>query len=240
MGMHGHKHVNAALDECDLLVNIGARFDDRATGKIAGFAPNAKIIHVDIDPAEIGKNVRTDVPVVGDAREVLKMLLPEVEDRQHDDGWPGSTRARSRAASGARRATRNGRSPIRSSRRSREATNGEAIVTTDVGQHQMWAAQHFGFDHPNRWLTSGVSARWAIGLPSAIGARSAGRTSKSGRSSATAASRCRCNELATASGEARYQYRGDQQRLSRHGSPVAGSLPRQELLRGRDRRVPIS
>ena len=85
MGMHGHREVNMALKECDLLVNIGARFDDRATGKVSTFAPNARVIHVDIDPAEIGKNVTTDVPVVGDAREVLKLLLGEVNERDHND-----------------------------------------------------------------------------------------------------------------------------------------------------------
>ncbi|MEZ4500176.1 MAG: hypothetical protein R2839_08885 [Thermomicrobiales bacterium] len=84
MGMHGHRHANKALEECDLLVNIGARFDDRATGKVADFAPKAKVVHVDIDPAEIGKNVRTDVPVVGDARQVINVMLQEVEPRTHD------------------------------------------------------------------------------------------------------------------------------------------------------------
>ena len=82
MGMHGHRHVNDALDECDLLINIGARFDDRATGRVSGFAPNACVVHVDIDPAEIGKNVRTNVPVVGDAAEVLRLLTPEVHEHQ--------------------------------------------------------------------------------------------------------------------------------------------------------------
>ncbi|MEJ7839786.1 MAG: thiamine pyrophosphate-binding protein [Thermomicrobiales bacterium] len=81
MGMHGHRHVNRALEECDLLVNIGARFDDRATGRLSGFATNAKIVHVDIDPAEIGKNVKTDVPVVGDAKEAIKLLLHEVDHK---------------------------------------------------------------------------------------------------------------------------------------------------------------
>ena len=92
MGMHGHREVNMALKECDLLVNIGARFDDRATGKVSAFAPNAGSSTVDIDPAEIGKNVATDVPVVGDAREVLKLLLGEVDEREHDE-WLAWIRA---------------------------------------------------------------------------------------------------------------------------------------------------
>ena len=94
MGMHGHRHVNKALDEADLLVNIGARFDDRATGKVSGFAPKAEIVHVDIDPAEIGKNVETKVPVVGDAREVIDLLIDLVDEKTHDEwfGWIESQR----------------------------------------------------------------------------------------------------------------------------------------------------
>jgi acetolactate synthase-1/2/3 large subunit len=171
MGMHGHKHVNAALGDCDLLVNIGARFDDRATGKIAGFAPNAKIIHVDIDPAEIGKNVRTDVPVVGDAREALKMLLPEVEPRQHTEWRRWIDEQRDRVLQAALDEHPETPEPYTIIKAIREATNGEAIVTTDVGQHQMWTAQHFGFDHPNRWLTSGGLGTMGYGLPSAVGAK---------------------------------------------------------------------
>ena len=104
MGMHGHREVNMALKECDLLVNIGARFDDRATGKVSTFAPNARVVHCDIDPAEIGKNVTTDVPVVGDAREVLKLMLGEVNEREHNDwlAWIHGAEGRG-AARGAER-----------------------------------------------------------------------------------------------------------------------------------------
>jgi acetolactate synthase-1/2/3 large subunit len=96
MGMHGHRHVNDALDECDLLVNIGARFDDRATGRISGFIPKARVVHVDIDPAEIGKNVHAHVPVVGDAAEVLKLLIPEVAPNHYPEwlAWIDSRRDR--------------------------------------------------------------------------------------------------------------------------------------------------
>jgi acetolactate synthase-1/2/3 large subunit len=171
MGMHGHRHVNKALEECDLLVNIGARFDDRATGKIDGFAPKAKIVHVDIDPAEIGKNVKTDVPVVGDAREVLKLLIPEVEHRTHPDwmAWIDSQRNRRLEAALADRPE--WPEPFTIIKAIAEATNGEAIYSTDVGQHQMWAAQHLGLDHPNRWLTSGGLGTMGYGLPAAIGAK---------------------------------------------------------------------
>ncbi len=171
MGMHGHRHVNKALEECDLLVNIGARFDDRATGKVAGFATKAKVVHVDIDPAEIGKNVKTDVPVVGDAREVLKLLIPEVEVRTHPDwmAWIDSQHDRRLEAALADRPE--WPEPYTIIKAIAQATNGEAIYTTDVGQHQMWAAQHLGLDHPNRWLTSGGLGTMGYGLPAAIGAK---------------------------------------------------------------------
>ncbi|HJT94363.1 MAG TPA: biosynthetic-type acetolactate synthase large subunit, partial [Mycobacterium sp.] len=171
MGMHGHKHVNDALDECDLLVNIGARFDDRATGRVSGFAPKAQVVHVDIDPAEIGKNVRTDVPVVGDAGEVLKLLTPMVEARGLDDWLAWIDSRRDRALSEALEHRPEWPEPYTIVKSIAEATNGEAIVTTDVGQHQMWTAQHFGFDYPDRWITSGGLGTMGFGLPSAIGAK---------------------------------------------------------------------
>jgi len=171
MGMHGHREVNMALEEADLLINIGARFDDRATGRISGFAPNAKIVHVDIDPAEIGKNVKTDVPVVGDAREVLKLLIPEVEHRQHDD-WVNWIRGQADFALKAALEDRPAwPEPYTIIKSIAQATNGEAIFTTDVGQHQMWSAQHLGLDHPNRWLTSGGLGTMGYGLPAGIGAK---------------------------------------------------------------------
>ncbi|MDP9365845.1 MAG: biosynthetic-type acetolactate synthase large subunit [Chloroflexota bacterium] len=171
MGMHGHKHVNDALDECDLLVNIGARFDDRATGRIDGFARKARIVHVDVDPAEIGKNVRVDVPVVGDAAEVLKLLIPEVAPRRHEawTGWIDGRRNRQLAAALEDRPETP--EPYAIVRAIAEASNGQAVVTTDVGQHQMWTAQYFGFEHPDRWITSGGLGTMGFGLPSAIGAK---------------------------------------------------------------------
>jgi acetolactate synthase-1/2/3 large subunit len=171
MGMHGHRHVNNALEECDLLVNIGARFDDRATGKIASFATKAKIVHVDIDPAEIGKNVKTDVPVVGDAREVLKLLIPEVENRTHPDWMSWIDSQHNRRLEAALEQRPDWPEPYTIIKAIAQATNGEAIYTTDVGQHQMWAAQHLGLDHPKRWLTSGGLGTMGYGLPAAIGAK---------------------------------------------------------------------
>jgi len=171
MGMHGHKEVNDALDECDLLVNIGARFDDRATGRVAGFAPKAKIVHIDIDPAEIGKNVHTDVPVVGDASAVLERLLTEVEAQTREEWLDWIYSRRNQALNEALADRPEWPAPYSIIKRIAEATNHEAIVTTDVGQHQMWAAQHFGFEYPDRWVTSGGLGTMGFGLPSAIGAK---------------------------------------------------------------------
>ncbi len=171
MGMHGHKHVNDALDECDLLINIGARFDDRATGRVNDFAPKAKIVHVDIDPAELGKNLHTEVPVVGDAGEVLRLLIPEVEQARHDEwlGWIDGQRDERLLA--ALDKAPDGPEPYTIVKAIADASNGEAIVTTDVGQHQMWTAQHFRFNHPDRWITSGGLGTMGFGLPSAVGAK---------------------------------------------------------------------
>jgi acetolactate synthase-1/2/3 large subunit len=171
MGMHGHRHVNRALEECDLLVNIGARFDDRATGKVAGFAPNAKVVHVDIDPAEIGKNIRTDVPVVGDAREALKLLINEVEPGDHSSWLSWIEGERNLALERALEDIPETPEPYTIIKAIADVTDREAIVTTDVGQHQMWSAQHFGIKHGDRWITSGGLGTMGFGLPSAIGAK---------------------------------------------------------------------
>ena len=171
MGMHGHREVNMALKECDLLVNIGARFDDRATGKVSTFAPNARVVHVDIDPAEIGKNVRTDVPVVGDAREALKLMLGEVEHREHTEWLTWIHSQKDVVLQAALDDRPDWPEPYTIIKAIARVTNGEAIYCTDVGQHQMWAAQHLGLDHPNRWLTSGGLGTMGYGLPAAIGAK---------------------------------------------------------------------
>jgi acetolactate synthase-1/2/3 large subunit len=171
MGMHGHREVNKALEEADLLVNIGARFDDRATGKISGFAPKAEVVHVDIDPAEIGKNVETKVPVVGDAREVIDLLIDLVDEKQHDEWIAWIESQRNYVLEAALEDRPETPEPYTIIKAISEASNGEAIYSTDVGQHQMWAAQHLGLDYPNRWLSSGGLGTMGYGLPAAIGAK---------------------------------------------------------------------
>lgn len=171
MGMHGHRRANRALDECDLLINFGARFDDRATGKLSGFAPNAKVIHVDIDPAEIGKNVQTAVPVVGDIKEVLKLLTPEVQAGDHTSWRNWIEGQHNRVLRAALEDRPDWPEPYAIIKEIADVTNHDAIVTTDVGQHQMWAAQHLGVKHGKRWITSGGLGTMGFGLPSAIGAK---------------------------------------------------------------------
>ena len=171
MGMHGHRRANRALDECDLLINFGARFDDRATGNLSGFAPNAKVIHIDIDPAEIGKNVPTDVPVVGDVMEVLKLLTPEVEAGDHGAWRNWIEGQQNRVLRAALEDRPDWPEPYSIIKEIAAATNHDAIVTTDVGQHQMWAAQHMGIKHGKRWITSGGLGTMGFGLPSAVGAK---------------------------------------------------------------------
>lgn len=168
VGMHGFAHGNRAIHEADLLIGIGMRFDDRVTGKLADFAPNARVVHIDIDPAEIGKNVVPNVPVVGDARQALRMLADEIEALDHQpwidqiNEWRQTPPYREREPQGL--------NPQFVMERLHKMTNGDAIVTTDVGQHQMWAAQFFKTDRPNRWVSSGGLGTMGFGVPSALGA----------------------------------------------------------------------
>lgn len=160
-GMHGTYTANNAIQQCDLLINIGARFDDRVTGKLDGFAPKAKIVHIDIDPAEIGKNVATDIPIVGDVKTVLEMLIPDVKRASKADAWRTQIAQWKLDQPYRYKDSETELKPQWVIQMINDTTKGEAIVTTDVGQHQMWAAQYYKFNHPRSWITSGALEQWA-------------------------------------------------------------------------------
>jgi len=172
-GMHGTYTSNNAIQQCDLLINIGARFDDRVTGKLNGFAPLAKIVHIDIDPAEIGKNVAVDIPIVGDVKTVLEMINPLVSYTDKADAWRTQLQQWKQEYPFRYTDADDVLKPQWVIEMLNETTKGEAIVTTDVGQHQMWAAQYYKFNHPRSWITSGGLGTMGFGLPSAIGAQMA-------------------------------------------------------------------
>ena len=176
LGMHGTRAANYAMDEADLIVAVGARFDDRITGKLDEFAPRAKFIHIDIDPAEISKNVPAHIPIVGDAKNILPRLTAEYRALAPDPARLEEWWQRIR--------TWHERHPLRyeDSKDAEikpqymiealyEATGGDAVVTSDVGQHQMWAAQYFHFAKPRRWINSGGLGTMGFGLPAAMGAK---------------------------------------------------------------------
>ena len=167
LGMHGTKYANYAVTESDLIIAIGVRFDDRVTGKIAGFAPNAKIIHIDIDPAEIGKNVRVDIPIVGDAKKVLQKLISLVR-ATHRNEWNEKVKAWKEEF--ALEFEGGGLKPQYIVRQLSEICP-DAVVCTDVGQHQMWAAQYFNHKHPRNFISSGGLGTMGYGFPASIGAK---------------------------------------------------------------------
>jgi len=176
LGMHGTRAANYAMDEADLIVAIGARFDDRITGKLSEFAPRAKFIHIDVDPAEISKNVPAHIPIVGDAKNVLEKLIVEYAalepDRSRLDEW--WTRINAWREKHPLRYDDSADSEIKPQRMIEavyEATGGDAVVTSDVGQHQMWTAQFFHFNKPRRWINSGGLGTMGFGLPAAMGAK---------------------------------------------------------------------
>ncbi|MEK9785637.1 MAG: biosynthetic-type acetolactate synthase large subunit [Gammaproteobacteria bacterium] len=175
LGMHGTYEANMAMYECDVMLSVGARFDDRVTGDLAKFSPKAKIIHVDIDPASIGKNVRVEVPIVGDAGEVLDQLLAAIASSgsmpRSDDlaAWWKMIESWRGRESLAYDHSDEVIKPQYVVQKLHDVTLGDAYVTSDVGQHQMWAAQYYGFNKPRRWINSGGLGTMGFGLPAAIG-----------------------------------------------------------------------
>ena len=178
LGMHGTYEANLAMHDCDVMINIGARFDDRITGRLDAFSPNSRKIHVDIDPASINKIVRVDVPILGDVAHVLEDMIRIWKDMQKTpdkkaleqwwqqiDGWRGKDCLKYRKADDFIM-------PQYAIERLYEKTKDKDVyITTEVGQHQMWAAQYFKFEDPNRWMTSGGLGTMGYGFPAAIGAQ---------------------------------------------------------------------
>jgi acetolactate synthase-1/2/3 large subunit len=176
LGMHGTRTANYTMDEADLIVAVGARFDDRITGKLSEFAPRAKFIHIDVDPAEISKNVPAHIPIVGDARNILPRLTAEyralnADAARLDEWWSRVRLWQERHPLGYTDSSDAEIKPQYMIQALYEATGGDAIVTSDVGQHQMWAAQYFDFDRPRRWINSGGLGTMGFGLPAAMGAK---------------------------------------------------------------------
>ncbi len=175
LGMHGTYEANMAMHETDVLIAIGARFDDRVTGLLDQFCPNAKIIHIDIDPSSISKNVRVDIPIVGDVDQVLTDILeisktfdskPDPEDL--DDWWKQISKWRKKKCLSYNKKSKIIK-PQYVIEKLYEVTKGDAYVTSDVGQHQMFAAQYYTFDKPRRWINSGGLGTMGFGLPAAMG-----------------------------------------------------------------------
>ncbi len=173
LGMHGYAHTNRAVNRCDVLIAVGMRFDDRATGRIASFARNAKVIHMDIDPAEIGKNVRADVPVVGDAKVSMRMLADELPVMRHDE-WLAEIGEMSATHPYRVVPDADGAGVLSAQYvldRLSHLTDDETVIATDVGQHQMWTAQYYLFNRPRQNITSGGLGTMGFGLPAAMGAQ---------------------------------------------------------------------
>ena len=177
LGMHGTYEANMAMHHCDVLIAIGARFDDRVTGDLEKFCPDASIIHIDIDPSSISKNVPVDIPIVGDVKFVLKELIAllnesrQIPDKQVFEPWLKQIREWASIDCLKYNRSSDVIKPQYVIEKLYELTGGEAYITSDVGQHQMWAAQYYKFDKPRRWINSGGLGTMGFGLPAAAGVK---------------------------------------------------------------------
>tara|TARA_B100000700_G_scaffold275607_1_gene321558 strand:+ start:2562 stop:4286 length:1725 start_codon:yes stop_codon:yes gene_type:complete len=179
LGMHGSYEANNAMHDCDLMINIGARFDDRITGKLDEFSPNSKKVHIDIDPSSINKNVKVDLPIVGDVSQVISSTLKSIKkikpnfvksNKQKISKWWEKIQKWRSVNSFNFVNSNDSIKPQYAIQRLYELTkNKDSYITTEVGQHQMWAAQHYKFNKPNRWMTSGGLGTMGYGLPAAVG-----------------------------------------------------------------------
>jgi acetolactate synthase-1/2/3 large subunit len=180
LGMHGTYEANLAMHECDVMINIGARFDDRITGRLDAFSPNSKKIHVDIDRANINKCVHVDIPIVGDAGHVLEDMIKVWKSNVHQpnrdalsDWWAKIDEWRGRDCLGYKQEGDEIMPQYLLERLQELTKDKDRYITTEVGQHQMWAAQYLGFEAPNRWMTSGGLGTMGYGLPAAVGVQTA-------------------------------------------------------------------
>ena len=179
LGMHGSYEANNAMHDCDLMINIGARFDDRITGKIDEFSPKSKKVHIDIDPSSINKNVKVDLPIVGDVNQVISSIIKTIKKTKPNfaksnkqkisNWWEKIQKWRSIKSFDYINSTETIKPQYAVQRLYELTKNKDTYITTEVGQHQMWAAQHYKFDKPNRWMTSGGLGTMGYGLPAAVG-----------------------------------------------------------------------
>ena len=179
LGMHGSYEANNAMHDCDLMINIGARFDDRITGKIDEFSPKSKKVHIDIDPSSINKNVKVDLPIVGDVAQVISSTIKTIKKvkpgfaksnkQKISKWWEKIQKWRSIKSFDFVNSTETIKPQYAVQRLYELTKNKDTYITTEVGQHQMWAAQHYKFDKPNRWMTSGGLGTMGYGLPAAVG-----------------------------------------------------------------------